>query len=337
MATESIDLTLKDPEPGATIYFTLDGSTPTNASFEFDGHAIKISRTGTIIRAFAQVRGKGPSTIVEVGPFRIRAAKAALTVQDQVEIPGVVMPCQEAGNCVPSVDVVVQVARESEHAHCTIDGSTPTPASPLCSDGVQVTKTGTIVKAIVLGESVEPSEIEASQPLTVACYPPSIEPFGGAFADHTVVTIKSSQAGSTVYLTLDGIKPTLASQVYNGPLTIGATGTIVSAMEVASACEISTVTKTPPFGIKTIAPMFEPDGGTFQLDGTQPTVTITSRAGSLVYYTVQFHGAAEKPISQYALYSTPIQILGTNTRVKAVAREGGKELSDIINVNYTLS
>jgi hypothetical protein len=168
---------------------------------------------------------------------------------------------------VPSVDVNVQLARESEHAHCTVDGSTPTQASPRCTDGIQIFKTGTIIKAIVFGETVEPSELRASQPIAVACYPPVVEPWGGTFTDNTIVKIMPSQADSTVYFTLDGTKPTTASPVYNKRLTIGATGTTLSAIEVASSCTNSPVVTSPVFVITTAAPEFEPEGGTFQCDG----------------------------------------------------------------------
>ncbi|MFN9902066.1 MAG: chitobiase/beta-hexosaminidase C-terminal domain-containing protein, partial [bacterium] len=114
------------------------------------------------------------------------------------------MACQEAGNCVPSVDVEFELARDSEHLHCTVDGSTPTQASPLCDDGLQIEQTGTIIKAIVFGKTVEPSEILVSQPIVVACYPPVFEPLGGTFTDNTIVTIMPSQTNSKVYFTLDG-------------------------------------------------------------------------------------------------------------------------------------
>ena len=137
---------------------------------------------------------------------------------------GQVLPCQESHSCVPSIYVDIQVSRADEHAYCTTDGSNPTQMSMDCSEGIRVTKTGTILKAIVIREDVEPSKIAVSPPLLIQCYSPIIEPSGGTFDDHALVSIKHSQTGSTVYYTLDGSLPSLTSPVYDRPLLVERSG-----------------------------------------------------------------------------------------------------------------
>ena len=56
--------------------------------------------------------------------------------------------------------------------------------------------------------------------------------FCAASTGSVVVAINTSQPNSTVYYTLDGSTPTLASPVYVPPLTLVQTGTIVSSVEV---------------------------------------------------------------------------------------------------------
>lgn len=184
-ARESFDLTLKDPEPASKIFFTVDGSTPTNKSFEYTGQAVEISKTGVKIRAFAESPGKAPSAIVEAGPFAIRAARATVDAVEPAIGPSEsrsgprvvrerdntqVFPCQEAGNCIPSTEVHLEVRRPDEHVHCTLDGTDPTSTSPVCDGGVTVTQNGAIVKAIVLGADVEPSSISVLIKVCIWCH-----------------------------------------------------------------------------------------------------------------------------------------------------------------------
>ena len=216
--------------------------------------------------------------------------------------------------------------RAGEHVHCTIDGSVPTQASPLCHGAIVVTKSSTVVKAIVLGENLEPSPISETQPIEVQCYPPRIEPFGGVFVNHVLVTIKSSQVDTTVYYTTDGSVPSTFSRIYAGPFDIVESGDTVSAMSVSSvSCGNSPVKSSNPVLIKTLPPIIEPGKGIFMLDGSQNTVAITSSPGSLVYFTVQVGDSNPFPFSHY---QKPIVIERTGTRIKAVAIRDGLEGSD---------
>ena len=174
----------------------MDGSTPTNKSFEYTGQPIQISKTGVKIRAFADAPGKAPSPVVEDGPFAIRAARATVdavapdvpgaavpaVAGSSSESPGagpkvireqdntVFFPCQETGSCVPSTQVHLDVRRPDEHIHCTLDGTDPTAASPLCDEGVTVTQNGATIKAIVVGDEVEPSSISVRRLLFIHRY-----------------------------------------------------------------------------------------------------------------------------------------------------------------------
>ena len=223
VAVEGYSLMIKDPALEAKIYFTVDGSNPTNGSFQFDGHAIRITKTQTVIKAIAVVAGKGASKVVQAGPFKVQAAPAIFSFKtagklwplashvmsdtmnsasggassqgsEDVVVPPPLPPqsaeggdpsvdsnvveCQVDGDCVPRVEIDMQVARPNERVHCTTDGSDPTEASPVCSDtgvGISVSKTGSVVKAIVAGSDVEPSQIQESAPIVVEYYPPLIE------------------------------------------------------------------------------------------------------------------------------------------------------------------
>jgi hypothetical protein len=76
------------------------------------------------------------------------------------------------------------------------------------------------------------SIVTVSAPIVLDCYPPLVLPNCGEYTGSVVVAINTSQPNSTVYYTLDGSTPTLASPVYVPPLTLVQTGTIVSSVEV---------------------------------------------------------------------------------------------------------
>jgi hypothetical protein len=178
------------------------------------------------------------------GPGTAGSSNPTETLDPSVD-PDIVA-CQKAGNCAPSVKIDMPVARSGETVHCTMDGTVPTQASPVCDGIVEVTMSGTVVKAIVLADDLEPSKIFSSPPIDVRCYPPTIEPFGGVFIGHVLVTIKPSQTDTTVFYTMDGSVPTTSSRKYTGPLDIVESGSIVSAFELSltsslNLCGISPV------------------------------------------------------------------------------------------------
>ena len=253
--------------------------------------------TGSISRAVDGTRGIGGSEIAgSLNPTK--------TLDPSLD-PNL-FACQTAGNCAPKSEIEMPVTRAGEHVHCTIDGSVPTQASPVCDGIVEVTMSGTVVKVIVLADDLEPSKIFSSPPIDVQCYPPTIEPFGGVFIGHVLVTIKPSQTDTTVFYTMDGSVPTTSSRKYTGPLDIVESGSIVSAFESSlNLCGISPVKSSNALVIKTLPPIIQPDKGTFMLDGSQHTVAITSTPGSLVYFTVQVGDSNPSPLSQYQLYDKP--------------------------------
>ena len=231
----------------------------------------------------------------------------------------------------PTRQVSVELARLNEQAHCTTDGSTPNETSPLCTDGFDVFQTGTVVKAVATRSNVEASIVEESAPIILHCYRPMVHPNGGAFPGSVVVSINASQPNSTVYYTLDGSAPTLASEVYEGPMTLVQTGSIVSAVEVTETCVMSPVQVSRTFSIKTALPVLVPNGANFALGASTPhAVAITSSPGSMIYYSVQVGDEIPKKVSQFTPYQTPIEIEHTDSIVRAVAKSGGKDMSDMV-------
>ncbi len=76
---------------------------------------------------------------------------------------------------------------------------------------------------------------------------PTFSPAPSSYAGAQSVTITAA-AGATIYYTLDGSQPTLASAVYTGPLNVAATTTIN-----AIAVQSGKLTSTPAVGVYTIS------------------------------------------------------------------------------------
>ena len=76
---------------------------------------------------------------------------------------------------------------------------------------------------------------------------PTFSPAPSSYAGAQSVTITAA-AGATIYYTLDGSQPTLASAIYTGPLNVAATTTIN-----AIALQSGKLTSTPAVGVYTIS------------------------------------------------------------------------------------
>ena len=137
------------------------------------------------------------------------------------------------------------------------------------------------------------------------------------FEDTTSVTISAAQ-GAEIRYTLDGTKPTAASTLYSGAITLSAT-TTVKAIAIVDGVSSSVATKT--FTKQTPGPT--PTVAAPSLNGTTPftdstTVTMGAESGAQIRYTTD----GSNPTSSSTLYSSPITLTATTT-IKAIAIKDG--------------
>lgn len=90
----------------------------------------------------------------------------------------------------------------------------------------------------------------------------------------------------------------------------------------------STITAT--FALKCATPTFSPEAGTYN---NNQSVTITSTAGSTIYYTTD----GSTPTTSSAVYSSPISVSSDNTTIKALAVKAGYTNSDVGSATYSLT
>jgi hypothetical protein len=73
---------------------------------------------------------------------------------------------------------------------------------------------------------------------------PVFSPVGKCISDQTPITISSTISGASIYYTNDGTKPTTASNLYTGPITLSAGTTVLKAIAVAGTVTTVTSSKT---------------------------------------------------------------------------------------------
>ena len=128
-ATKTV--TISDATTGATIYYTLDGSTPTTSSARYTG-PITVDSTVTI-KAIAIAKGYTPSavgTVTVSDPSMQQAASPTIS-------PG-------AGTYLRALMVTISDSTPGAVIYYTINGTVPTTSSARYASAIEVTSTTTI-------------------------------------------------------------------------------------------------------------------------------------------------------------------------------------------------
>jgi len=204
-------VSISDATAGATIYYTVDGSTPTTSSPLYGG-PITVSSTETI-KALAAKTGYSNSTV----------ASAKFTIN----YPTTPSPTFSPAAGTFSSAQTVSILDANATIHYTLDGSTPTITSPIYVGPITVSSTETI-KAMATRAGSNPSAV-ASAKFTInlpAAQTPSFSMADGKYTGMQTLSIADLTANSTIYYTTDGTAPTTSSTKYTGAITVSATKTI---------------------------------------------------------------------------------------------------------------
>jgi LysM repeat protein len=156
-------------------------------------------------------------------------------------------------------------------------------------------------------------------------FSPGAESFSGSLA----VSITDATPGATIYYTLDGTTPTVASLVYTSPIALTATTTIQAMASAPGYLQSGITSGTYVNSTQVSTPTFSPGSST----STQSiSVTISdSTAGATIYYTTD----GSTPTTSSTQYTGAITVSATET-LNAIAVASGFTNSDMATATYTI-
>lgn len=301
--TQVLTVSLADTTTGATIYYTIDGSTPTASSTPYTG-PITVDKTETL-QAIAVAYGFSSSP-VGMASFTINLPQAATPVFSLT--PGLYTTVQTLN---------ISDATSGATLYYTVDGSDPTSSATRTTYGGSFTISQTeTVKAAAIAYNFSYSAINSEQ-LTIHLPAPApvIAPGTGTYTTLQTVSIGDSLSGATIYYTLDGSMPTTSSAVYSSPITVFKSQSLKAAAagpnnSISPVTEADFTVNLSPAAAPVITP--NPNGITYQPSQLPVSVTMTDATPSAtIYYTLD--GTDPDVSLSRRIYTAPISVSKTMT------------------------
>jgi len=202
-------VTLSDATPGATIYYTTNGTAPTTSSSVYTA-PITVTSTETI-EAIAAESGYVTSGVV--------GAKYTI-------IPTAVRPTLSlAGGTYTTVQsLTLTDATAGTTIYYTTNGTTPTTSSAVYTGPITVSATEEIEAIAAGGGYAASTAAGAKFTINLTAAKPSFSASAATTASSQNVLITDSMPGVIIYYTTNGTTPTASSAVYSGSVTLTASG-----------------------------------------------------------------------------------------------------------------
>jgi len=310
----SQSVTISDATSGATIYYTINGTTPTTSSTVYSS-AITVSATETL-----------EAIAVETGYANSSVATATYTIGAQLPAPTF---SPAAGTYSTAQQVTLSDTAAGATIFYTTNGTIPGTSSAVYSGPITVNASETI--EAIAAETGYTTSTTALAAYTIATPlpTPTFSPAGGSYAASQSVTISDATAGTTIYYTTNGTTPTTSSTVYAGAITVAASETLEAIAVKSGSANSAAGTAAYTIASTLAAPTISPAGGTYT---TAQTVTLSAASGATIYYTT--NGTA--PTTSSTVYSGPITVGATET-IEAIAAETGYNASATSTAVYTIN
>lgn len=223
-------VTLSDSTSGVSIYYTLDGTTPTINSTLYT-NPIVINSTKTL-KAIA-VDNNGNISGVLSNTYIINS------------ITSIVIPTPSASIESGTYKIPLYVRLYNNYSkplmgYYTLDGSNPTTQSTPYMGYINITSSCTL-KVIAADSYGNTSGVLTKQYNIIK--PPSVPRLsknGGIYNTPQTVTLSCPTSGVSIYYTLDGSIPTSKSKLYTSPIVIN-NSTILKAVAIDSSGNLSSV------------------------------------------------------------------------------------------------
>jgi hypothetical protein len=195
---------------GATIMFTLDGSTPTATNGYIYTGPFKIRQNATVnVMAYSDLHTNSP---VVTATYNIATSAPTFS--------------PAGGTYGSTQSVALSSVTSGASIRYTTDGSTPTSTTGLVYSGPVSISTNATLKAIAYESGLTDSPV-ASAIYAIQVAAPTFSPAGGTYTGTQSVTLSSATSDSSIRYTTDGSTPTPATgTLYSGPISISANTTL---------------------------------------------------------------------------------------------------------------
>ena len=203
-------VSITDATPGASIFYTTNGTSPTTSSTKYTA-PIKVT-SSTSINAIAFESGYTQSAV----------ATGGYVIEPLAPTPKLSLP---SGAYSTAQTITISDSVSTLPIYYTTNGTTPTAASAKYTLPIVISAPMT-VKAIAIGTGYLPSAvISATYDIAVPAPPPAFSPLPGTYTTAQKVTITGA-SGTTIHYTSNGTAPTASSSAYTAPIAIAATTTL---------------------------------------------------------------------------------------------------------------
>lgn len=308
-------VTIKDATPNTTIFYTVDGSTPTTASALYRGPVPVY--TSETLQAIA-VKGGMNNSSVASAQYIVQAGPPTATP--------VLVPGSFSGNNPTTVTITDSMPGST--FYYTVNGTTPTIESPVYTGPLTIGNSVTL-KAIAVAPGYSPSSV-VSGTYTLTAANPIISLASGTYTGPQTVTITTASTGASIFYTTNGSTPNVNATKYTGPITVSASETLTAIAQATGYAASSPVSATYYISAPPSAPAFSPAGGTY--NNAQSITLSDTGSNATFYYTLD----GSMPTTASHKYTGPISMQNGET-INAVAFVPGYGLSSVGSATYALA
>jgi alpha-tubulin suppressor-like RCC1 family protein len=270
--------TVTSQDPNATLHYTLTGADPVEADPVItSGGTLPIDQSLTL-RVNAWKPGAPTSEVTSV-VYELKALAPAIA--------------PITGNYSGPITVTLTSGSPASTIRYTLDGTEPTPASPVYSAAITVAHTATLkAKAYKTGWTTSDGAFASYWITEGTVATPQVTPPAGAYTDVQLVRLTSDTEGATIRYTLDGSDPTERSPLYRFGFLVPATTTVKArAFKIGlTGSAITTAAFVLDAAGAALTPTLVPAGGRFTV---RQTVTVLGPAGATLRYTVDGRDPAD--------------------------------------------
>ena len=325
MVSRGTRLKLKAAD-GASIYYTMDGSDPSdqsNASVISGSELILDGTAGSTVTVKACARKDGKS-VSEVVTFTYQISQSAGGVTADVPNGTLVSIGSKINLMTDVTDAEIRY---------TTDGSSPADSG---IKGTVVTVEGTsgssfMIKAVAVVDGDAGAVCTFTYKIKEKPSAPTASPSGGTLTVATRVELNSS--AEKIYYTTDGVTPTESSSLYKEPILINKT-TNLKAIAVSADGEVSEVASFQyTAALKAAKPTASHDTGTVLEPGTVVALH-TDTSGAEIYYSTDGTEPTRDNLDSMTLYTEDGITVNRTVTILAAAYREDMQLSAVTELYY---